>query len=712
MPFGDAADTPGEVVDFPHSLQPLLPETFTMRLVIATACLAFGTVSAALAAADNHPFGVRDLVAFDRLAEPKVSPDGRRIVFTVSSLDLDANKRRTDLWLVGTDGSGRRELTHNEASDSAGTWSPDGRTIYFLSTRSGSSQVWKLSLDGGEAQPVTSLPLDVGSFLLSPDGTKLALSMEIFPGTTPAETKKRLDDEAANKATGKIYDRLFFRHWDTWADGRRSHVFVLPVSGGDAVDVMRAMDADAPSKPFGGSEEYAFTPDGRSIVFGARDVGHEEAWSTNFDLFVAPIDGSAAPRNLTAANKAWDAYPAFSPDGKTLAYAAMKRPGYEADRFRIMLRGWPDGPDRVLTEEWDRSAGELTWSPDGREILVTADDVGNHALFAVDASSGKVRTVVGKGHVVAPQPSGRRLVYLLDSMKAPAELYTVRADGRDVTRVTGINDERMAAIRMGEPEQISFKGANGNTVYAWIVRPVDFDPARKYPVAFLIHGGPQGSWANDFHYRWNPQAYAGRGYAAVMIDFHGSTGYGQAFTDAINGDWGGKPLEDLQKGLDAALERYPWMDGSRVAALGASYGGYMINWIAGKWPDRFKCLVVHDGNLDERFAYFATEELWFPEWEHGGTPWDNPQGYAKDNPVDFVKNWKTPTLVIHGGKDYRVVDTGGFATFTALQRMGVASKFLYFPDENHWVLKPANSILWHDTVLDWLDLWTQRAGKH
>jgi dipeptidyl aminopeptidase/acylaminoacyl peptidase len=297
-------------------------------------------------------------------------------------------------------------------------------------------------------------------------------------------------------------------------------------------------------------------------------------------------------------------------------------------------------------------------------------------------------------------------------MKAPAELYTVRADGRDVTRVTGINDERMAAIRMGEPEQFSFKGANGNTVYAWIVRPVDFDPARKYPVAFLIHGGPQGSWANDFHYRWNPQAYAGRGYAAVMIDFHGSTGYGQAFTDAINGDWGGKPLEDLQKGLDAALERYPWMDGSRVAALGASYGGYMINWIAGKWPDRFKCLVVHDGNLDERFAYFATEELWFPEWEHGGTPWDNPQGYAKDNPVDFVKNWKTPTLVIHGGKDYRVVDTGGFATFTALQRMGVASKFLYFPDENHWVLKPANSILWHDTVLDWLDLWTQRAGKH
>ena len=683
-----------------------------MRFILAAACLTLGTVSAAVAGTnDTHPFGVRDLVAFDRNADPRVSPDGSRIVFTVSSLDLDANKRRSDLWLVGTDGAGLHALTRDEASDSNGTWSPDGRTIYFLSTRSGSSQVWKLPLDGGEAQPVTALPLDVGSFLLSPDGTKLALAMEVFPGSTPSETKKRMDGEVATKATGRTYDRLFFRHWDTWADGRRSHVFVVPVSGGEPVDVMKAMDADSPSKPFGGSEEFAFTPDGRSIVFSARDVGREEAWSTNFDLFLAPIDGSTAPRNLTAANQAWDAYPAFSPDGKTLAYAAMKRPGYEADRFRLMVRAWPEGTARVLTEEWDRSAGNLTWSRDGKEIFVTSDDVGNHALFAVDVATGKVRTVVGKGHVVAPQPIGERVVYLHDSMKGPAEIHTVRADGGDVRKVTGINDARLASIRMGEPEQFSFEGANGDTVHAWIVKPVDFDPALKYPVAFLIHGGPQGSWANDFHYRWNPQAYAGRGYAAVMVDFHGSTGYGQAFTDAINGDWAGKPFEDLQKGLAATLEKYPWMDGSRVAALGASYGGYMINWIAGNWPDRFRTLVVHDGNLDERFAYFATEELWFPEWEHGGTPWENPQGYDKHNPVDFVKNWKTPMLVIHGGKDYRVVDTGGFASFTALQRMGIPSKFLYFPDENHWVLKPANSILWHDTVLDWLDRWTKRDGR-
>ena len=683
-----------------------------MRTVMLSLGLILMFVPFALAAVkESHPFGVRDLVAFDRISEPKLSPDGRQIVFTVSAVDLDANKRRSDLWLTSTDGSGLKQLTRHDASDTSAAWAPDGRSIYFLSTRSGGSQVWKLPLDAGEPQQVTTLPLDVGSFILSPDGTKLALSIEVFPGSSIAETKKRLDDDAAKKSSGKIYDKLFMRHWDSWSDGRRSHVFVMPLSGGEPVDVMKAMDADAPSKPFGGADEYVFTPDGKAIVFGARDVGREESWSTNFDLFLAPADGSAAPRSLTRENPAWDSYPAFSPDGKTLAYLAMKRPGYEADRFRIVLRSWPDGAERVLTESWDRSPSSLVWSRDGKEIYCVSDDVGQTALFAVDAATGKARTVWGKGHVQAPQPSATGVVFQMDSLKGPAELYTCKADGSGLTKITSINDERLAGVRLGEPEQFSFKGAAGDTVYAWIVKPVDFDPAKKYPVAFLIHGGPQGSYGNDFHYRWNPQSYAGRGYAAVMVDFHGSTGYGQAFTDAINGDWGGKPLDDLKKGLAAALAKYPWMDGEKVAALGASYGAYMVNWILGNWPDRFKCMVSHDGNLDERFAYFGTEELWFPEWEHGGTPWDNPQGYAKQNPIDFVKNWKTPTLVVHGAKDFRIVEAAGFATFTALQRRGIPSKLLYFPDENHWVLKPQNSILWHDTVLDWLDRWTKRDGK-
>jgi dipeptidyl aminopeptidase/acylaminoacyl peptidase len=683
---------------------------FAMLSISLSLTLSFAPLVFA-AAKETHPFGVRDLIAFDRISEPKVSPDGRRVVFTVSALDWDANKRRSDLWLTNTDGTGLKKLTQHEAADTSGVFAQDGKTIYFLSTRSGSSQVWKLSLEGGEPQPVTSLPLDVGGFVLSPDGTKLALSMEVFPGTTFAETKKRLDDEGAKKASGKIYENLFMRHWDTWSDGRRSHIFVMPVAGGDPVDVMKAMDADAPSKPFGGTEEYAFTPDGAAVVFGARDVGRVEAWSTNFDLFLAPVDASAPPKNLTKANLAWDSYPAFSPDGKTLAYLAMKRPGYEADRFRIVLRSWPGGADRVLTESWDRSPSSLTWSPDGKELYVVVEDLGQTTLAAVDVATGKPRTVWGKGHVQAPQPAGSTVLFQMDSLKGPAELYSCRPDGGGLVKITSINDARLAAVRLGEPEQFTFKGAGGDTVYAYIMKPVDFDPAKKYPIAFLIHGGPQGSFGNDFHYRWNPQPYAGRGYAAVMVDFHGSTGYGQAFTDAINNDWGGKPLEDLKKGLAAAVAKYPWMDGGNVAALGASYGGWMINWIAGNWSDRFKCLVAHDGNLDERFAYYSTEELWFPEWEHGGTPWDNPQGYAKHNPVDFVKNWKTPTLVVHGGKDFRVVESGGFGTFTALQRKGIPSKFLYFPDENHWVLKPQNSVLWHDTVLDWLDRWTKRGGR-
>jgi dipeptidyl aminopeptidase/acylaminoacyl peptidase len=664
-------------------------------------------------AAESHPFSVHDMLAMDRISDPQVSPDGRSVVFVVRATDLAANRGATDLWLVGTDGSGLRRMTSHSASEGNPRWAPDGKTIYFLSTRSGSSQIWQIAVGGGEATQVTNLPLDAGSFRMSPDGNRIVFSAEVFPGKSIEETVRLLDEQSKQKASGKIYESLLFRHWDTWADGRRNHLFVIPAKGGAAVDLMQAMDADAPSKPFGGPEEYAFTPDSQSVVFSARNAGREEAWSTNFDLYLAPVDGKSQT-NLTAANKAWDTIPAFSPDGKTLAYLAMERAGFEADRYRIVLRSWPDGPTRVLTEAWDRSPGDLAWSSDGKTLYASADNLGQHSLFAIDVTNGNARVVVKDGTVSSPGvvpgavKGSERIVYGLDTLLEPVELFTARADGSDVRRLTNINGEKIAAARMGKPEQFTFEGANGDTVHAYVVTPADFDPAKKYPVAFLIHGGPQGSMGNHFHYRWNPQAYAGAGYAAVFVDFHGSTGYGQAFTDAIRGDWGGKPLADLQKGLAAATGKYAWLDSDRVAALGASYGGYMINWIAGNWPDRFRALVTHDGNLDERFAYFATEELWFPEWEHGGTPWDNPEGYAKHNPVDFVKNWKTPTLVVHGGRDFRVVETGGFATFTALQRRGIPSRFLYFSDENHWVLKPQNSILWHDTVLGWLNQWTKK----
>jgi dipeptidyl aminopeptidase/acylaminoacyl peptidase len=659
--------------------------------------------------AESHPFSIHDMVAMERVSDPQLSPDRSTIVFVLRTTDLEANRGRTDLWRVGVDGQGVRRLTTHPDSDTQPRFAPDGRSIYFLSTRSGSSQVWRIPADGGEAEPVTQEPLDVGAFAIAPDGRHVAFSMEVFPDCPDvACTTERLAEHAERKTSARVYQQLLIRHWDTWKDGRRSHLFVrsLAPDAAPARDVMRGMDADCPNKPFGGPEDFTFTPDAKSLVFSARDVGREEAWSTNFDLYVVPIDGGMPPKSITASNPAWDAHPSFSPDGKTLAWFAMRRPGYESDRYGIRLRAWPDGPDRDLAESWDRSVGSATWSSDSRTLFVTADHLGQRPLFAIEVATGKVRTVIDHGTVRASLDAGTRLVYQQDHLRSPSELYTAKPDGSDVRPVTRINAERVAASRMGEPEQFTFAGWNDETVHAWVVKPADFDPQRKYPVAYLIHGGPQGSFGNDFHYRWNPQAYAGRGYAAVMVDFHGSTGYGQAFTDSIRGDWGGKPFIDLQKGLAAALERYPWMDGDRVCALGASYGGYMINWIAGQWPDRFRCLVNHDGNFDERMAYFNTEELWFPEWDHEGAPWDNARGYEKHNPSRFVDRWKTPMLVIHGALDFRVVDTQGMATFNALQRRGIPSKFVHFPDENHWVLKPNNSIFWHETVLDWLDRYT------
>jgi dipeptidyl aminopeptidase/acylaminoacyl peptidase len=677
------------------------------RIPIVLLALAFLTLIPALAPAQtpapSHPLTIHDKLAMDRISDSQVSPDGKWIAFTVRETDLAANRGRTDIWLVGTDGKGLHRLTSHPAADFNGRWTPCSQWIFFLSTRSGSSQIWRIKVDGGEAEQWTRFPLDVNSLIVA--RAKLAFTMDVFPGLTPEATAAKLEAVEKGKATGRLYDKLFVRHWDTWSDGRRSHLFFMPMhGGGEARDLMPAMDADTPNKPFGGPEEIAFTPDGKGLVFAAKDAGREEAWSTDSDLYYVPIDGSAAPRCLTEANKAMDTLPAFSPDGKTLAYAAMARPGYEADRFRIVLRDWPDGPPRILTEAWDFSVASLGWSKDGKKLLATAPNKGQTSLFAVDPATGKAETLVGPGTVAGFAPMGDGVVFERNTLTSPTEIYSI-APGAGEKALTSINAAKVAAARMGEPEQYSFKGWNNETVYGYIVKPVDFDAAKKYPVAFLIHGGPQGSFGNDFHYRWNPQAYAGAGYAVVMVDFHGSTGYGQAFSDAIRGDWGGKPLEDLKKGLAAALAKYPWMDGTRVGALGASYGGYMINWIAGNWSDRFKCLVAHDGNIDERAAYFETEELWFPEWDHMGTPWENPQNYEKHNPANFIKNWKTPMMVIHGGQDFRVVETQGIGSFNVLQRRGIPSQFLYFPDESHWVLKPANSILWHDTVLAWLDKW-------
>jgi dipeptidyl aminopeptidase/acylaminoacyl peptidase len=672
--------------------------------------------TAAAAATERHPFSVEDLVRLQRVSDPALSPDGKTVVYVVRETDVAANRGRQDLWSldIGTKGAQPRRLTSNPENDNSPAWSRDGRYVYFISSRGGSTQVWRLPSAGGEAEQVTSLPLDVGSFRLAPDATRLAVSMDVFAGCEDLPcTTARVKQAEDSKASGKIYDRTFVRHWDTWDDGRISQLFVLRMENGRAVEpraLTAALDADVPSKPFGDASEYTFSSDGSKVVFDARVKGKSEPWSTNFDLYEVSVEGGE-PRNLTADNLAWDAQPVFSPDGSMLAWRAMRRPGFEADRFHVMVMDLKSGERRELAPDWDRSADQIEFSADNRTLYALADHFGQRPVWAIDVKTGKANMLTGPGHVDAFAVGEREIVFAVSTLKSPAELYAVTLKGGDLRELPRMNADAFSQLQIGEPEQFTFAGANGETVYGYAMRPANYDPKRRYPVAFIVHGGPQSSFANAWSYRWNPQTYAGAGYASIFIDFHGSPGYGQAFTDSISQDWGGKPLEDLQKGLQAALDRFPWLDGERMCALGASYGGYMMNWIAGNWNEPFKCIVSHAGIFDTRGMGFMTEELWFSEWENGGTPWDVPDNYEKYNPLNHVKDWKKPMLVIAGQNDYRVPYSQSLSMFNALQRRGIASRLLVYPNENHWVLKPANSIQWHREVEKWLDQWTAAKGE-
>jgi dipeptidyl aminopeptidase/acylaminoacyl peptidase len=686
-------------------------------------CFAFARLAAALlsmlapliatAQTAKSPFTVNDLVRLKRISDPQVSPDGRHVAYTLRETDMDANRGRTDIWLLPldvTDAKPRR-LTQNPSADSTARWAPDSRSLFFLSARSGSTQLWRLSLDGGEAVQITDYPLDIGTFKIAPNGKSLALTMDVFQDCADLKcTKDRLDAQAKNKATGQLYDQLFVRHWDTWRDGTRSNLFTATLgAGGKAstpVNVSKILNANVPSKPMGGEEEYAWSPDSTSLIFSARLADRSEAWSTNFDLYQVAAAGASAPINLTADNPAWDTQPVFLGNGD-LAYLAMERPGFEADRFHVVVRNSRTGAKRALTKNWDRSVGRLGATSDGRRLLASADDIGQHALFSVDVASGKPTPLVGTGQVAEYAAGRRGAVLAWASLGAPADLYLLTGSGTP-RRLTNVNADVLEARAMSEYEQYSFKGWNDATVYGYVMKPYGYRSGQKFPIAFIVHGGPQVSFQNQWSWRWNAQTFAGAGYGVVFVDFHGSPGYGQAFTDSISRDWGGKPLVDLQKGLEAALAKFDWLDGSRACSLGASYGGYMQNWIAGQWADRFRCIVNHAGIFDTRSMYYSTEELWFTEWENGGPYYVAPEIHERQNPASYVTNWKTPMLVTHGALDYRVPYAQGIATFTALQRRGIESKFLYFPDENHWVLKPANSLLWYDTVLGWLGRYTKQ----
>ncbi|WP_312328043.1 S9 family peptidase [Stenotrophomonas sp.] len=681
-----------------------------MKLRYALLPLCLLTALPSLAA--TRGLDVRDMIALDRVSAPLLTADGGNVVFAKRVLGSDS-KASTGLFIRNLrtrDAAPPKPLTPAGWNVNSAALSADGQTVYFLSAKGGSQQLYAMPLAGGAPRQLTDFAVDVDSYQISPQGDRVAFSAGVFQdcGSDLACTSKKLDAHKARKNTGEVFDSLFVRHWDTWNDGRRNTLFVAPLPTGKAAAVKGAsaisatLAGDAPSKPFGGNDDFTWAPDGKSVVASIRVAGREEAWSTNFDLYRLDADGKQAPVNLTAANPAWDAGPVFSADGNTLYYRAMKRPGFEADRFGVMAMDLASGKTREIAPGWDRSAGEVVLSEDGKSFYTAADDLGEHRLFNIDIATGKATVVAEGGSIGSPVIAGGTLAYTKNSLKSGDQIVVAGVDGSSPREITPSASQMLPDVAFGDYEQFQFKGWNNETVHGYVVKPYNYQEGKSYPVAFLIHGGPQGSFGNGWSYRWNPQTYAGQGYAVVMIDFHGSTGYGQAFTDAISQHWGDRPLEDLQKGWAAAQKQYPFLNGDKACALGASYGGFMVNWIAGNWNEPWKCLVNHDGVFDQRMMGYATEELWFTEWEQGGTPFAKPENYERFNPVNHVADWKKPILIIHGQLDFRIPVEQGLGAFTAAQRQGIESKFLYFPDENHWVLKPQNSVQWHDTVNGWL----------
>src|SRR5215831_16230536 len=738
----------------------------------------------------KHPFTFEDMMKLKRVGEPVPSPDGKWVLFSAVDVDLARNKKTPHIWIVplsessGAGGGpstspkdsanpssslgmtgGERVLVPDQDGDRP-RWAPDGKRFAFISNKEGGSQVWIADFDATAVavtgvHKLTSIATEAGGELWSPDGKNILFTSDVYPecdGAPAAEEEcnaKKLKEVEESKVKALIFDRLLYRHWNAYKAGKRTHIFVVPdvlatprtmgaapsVGAGISPPPPRDLtpgDHDSPPFSLGGQDDYAFSPDGQEVCYTSN---HDkvEATSTNNDLWIVPVNGGAA-KNITAENPASDSTPLYSPDGKYIAYRAQQRPGYESDRFRLMLYDRKTGEKKNLTEDIDLWVGSFAWSPDSSLLYFALERLGWSFLDQLSISGGKpVPITAGRyDDDVAVVPDGKRIVFTRMSVGAPPEIFVERfgKSSAEVTPeklggeqqwwgcskvetgevceflkpLTHMNDSVLSQVAMSPLERFWFTGALGDKVQGFLIKPPNFDPNKKYPVKFLIHGGPQGAWGDDWSYRWNPELFAANGYVVIMINFHGSTGYGQKFIDAINGDWGGAPFEDLMKGLDYAEKTYPFIDKDRECALGASYGGYAINWILGH-TNRFKCLVSHDGMFNAVSAWGTTEELWFNEWEFKGTPYSNPETYAKWSPNNAAKEFKTPTLVVHGQLDYRLDVSEGFQLFTTLQRMGVPSKMLYFPDEGHWVLKPQNSQLWYKTVNDWVDQWTKSGSQ-
>jgi dipeptidyl aminopeptidase/acylaminoacyl peptidase len=682
------------------------------------------------AQAQQRPIQVDDQFRWLRVADPQISPDGNHVVYVVTKVDLAGNKSSANLWLASTDGKTRRQLTTTPKSDRHPRWSPDGKFILFQSNRSGSNQLWLIGTDGGEARQLTTISTGAETGIWSRDGKRIAFVSAVYPefSDKPFQesdklNKQKIDEIAKNPVKAKVFTKLFYRHWDEYVEDKRQHLFVVPFDGekaGGPRDVTPGdYDAYPTSTTFGVGDDFTFSPDGSHLVFTAVPKKNE-AWSTNYDIWRVPVAGGT-PENLTAANAAADGAPQFSPDGKRLAYRAQKRPGFEADRWELMLvncdpGGAFAGKPHSVTAKFDSWVEDFVWAPDGQGIYFTAEERGRTPVWFVNLSSGAVYLPTGgfstegvHAALSISKAGPTTLAYTYAAMYQPPEVYVTSE--KDGTRnLSHANDKLLAELDMPRPENYLVPGAGGTPMQMWVLKPPGFDAKKRWPLVYLVHGGPQGAWQDGWSYRWNPEVWAAQGYVVALPNPRGSTGFGQKYVDEISGDWGGKCYEDLMKGL-AFLEKQPWIDRDRMAAAGASFGGYMMNWIQGN-TDKFKTLITHCGVYNFESMYALTDELWFDEWEHGGPPWGkNRASYEKHSPHRLAANFKTPMLIIHNDLDFRVPVAEGHQLFTTLQRRGIPARFVNFPDEGHWVLRPQNSRYWHREVFDWLKKYVPLGGR-
>ncbi len=715
------------------------------RILIAViTLLSFAAVAFAQA---RHPFTFDDMMKLKRVDDPQVSPDGKWVIYSVVDVDLAANTRIPHIWIVPISGGQERELTSAQAGERP-RWAPDGKRFAFTSTKQNGSQIWIADFDNAAGtvtgvHQLTNIATEASGEIWSPDGKNILFVSDVYPECDGAPEKEipcdanKVKEAEQSKVKAQIFTHLLYRHWNAFKEGKRTHILVISAAapGGTAHDQLTGIprdltpgDYDAPVFSLGGQDDYAFSPDGKEICY-ASNHDKNPAASTNNDLWIVPVTGGEA-KNITADNPASDTSPLYSPDGRYIAYRAQQRPGYESDRFRLMLYDRQTRQKKNMTEDFDHWVGTYVWAPDSKAIYFSSEESGGAPLFRLGVNHESItRIVQGTFDEMNFAPDGKTLLLTQMSVAYPTRIEAVETGSvedlvaqmetrRPKNAMGGIgtmtdivpkviadpNAHLLSEIDMQPLESYWFTGAHNDKVEGFVIKPPSFSSGRKYPVKFLIHGGPQGAWGDDWSYRWNPELFAANGYVIVMINFHGSTGYGQKFIDAINGDWGGAPFDDLMKGLDYAEQHYPFIDKNRECALGASYGGYAINWIEGH-TDRFKCLVSHDGMFNAESAWGATEELWFNNWEFKGTPYDNRELYRKWSPHEYARNFKTPMLVIHGQRDYRLDVSQGFDLFTTLQMEGVPSEMLYFPDEGHFVLKPQNAQLWYRTVNAWVDRW-------